>query len=641
MNIIQGVPGEEGPSRFAGIIYPDVFQKSDLIPPMLDTLKMGLIGVRDIVSHRNVQFGSVGAKISFNEKKTLFCALDGIIVNHAELEKEVLKHGGRPSFHDSRKLIISAYEIWKEKCLERIDGEFAFALYDTKHDTLVLARDRMGKKPLYWYHDKHHLIFASELKALLATGIVPQTPALDAIAMYLYFGFIPQDLSPIKDVSKLLPASYLLYQPHKGRSIYPYWSYSHYFEKGQSDKDVSEKISSLLEKSTKRLLPPPNTPLGCFVTGGIGSATVAWEVDKFHENTKGFNIGFAGQNQDDVDVAAEVAKTLDMPLKTHLITPKTLTDDLVSLIWSLDEPIADPTIVATWKMSQMASSETKTVFSGMGSDEFLAGHNRYTIQEQEIGVISRLNLMPGPIIRKMFVPLIHLFSRGAALNILKVSRTNPWQFEFLRHNAILDEHRLKEAAPKLSRLFDPDTFLHKFHHMSRIGSSVSQLLYIDVKTRLPDHFMLQYDRLTKAHGLSWRAPFIDRELIEYAAGLPEPEALQEAATASFLKPMISSVFSQNIVGRPKKSRRSFLNSWMEYPEIHSLFQYLLKGTLVESGFISEGWLREQIFSPHPAQDSFRVLWAILVLEIWFHLFINSPIRAVPATKNLHELLTTP
>lgn len=626
------------PARFAGIIYPDVLQMNDLIPPMLDTMRGGLKPIREIHTYRNVQFGSVGAKILYNDKRTIFGTFDGLIENAPQLEKQVGKSAG----DNPAQLLIWAYELWKEDCIEKIEGDFAFAIYDTEEQLLLLARDRIGKKPLYWYHDQHHLIFGSELKSLLATGLVPQTADLNAVAMYLYFGFIPQDLSPIKDVNKLLPASYLLFQPGQGRSIHHYWSYSYYFEKKQTDdpKDVTHTISTLLESASKRLMSSRKEPFGCFITGGIGSATVAWEVSRLAiEPPHGYTVAFSGQNEDDSKIAAEVAKTVNIPLQSSTITPDSLVKNLISIVWNLDEPIADPTIVATWNLSEMAARDTKTVFSGMGSDEFLAGHNRYTNVEQEMGFINRLNLIPGPILRHIIVPALHLFSPAAAFNILKVNRTNPWQFEFLRHNAVFDEHQLREAAPQLSRYFDPDTFLHKFHHMSRINSSVAQLLYLDVKTRLPDHFMLQYERLTKAHGLSWRSPFLDRELVEYAAGLLEPEVLLESSTASYLKPIIAPIFSPDIVGRPKRSRPSFLNAWTPLPEIRHLFQYLLRGTLIETGIISEAWLREQLFGEGVSQHNFRLLWSILILEIWYHLFINRPIRAVPATKNLHELLS--
>lgn len=602
-------------SRLAGIVYPDVLQMNVILSPMLETMRSGLKPVKEIHTHKNIQLGTIGAPLLFNEKKTLVAALDGEIENYKELEKELGASG-------PKAILLAAYDKWQEKCLEKLDGSFAFALYDTAREQLLLARDRIGKKPLYWYHDQHHLIFGSEIKSLLASGLVPQTPALDAIAMYLYFGFIPQDLSPIKEVSKLLPASYLLYQPKKGRSIRQYWSYSHFFEKKEP---YAGSFASLLERGTEKLLTAREKTVGCFVTGGLGSASVAWEVKRLAKEKEvlGYSVGFKGQTEEDTRVAAKVASTLQIPLRADFITPKNVTDDLVSIIWNLDEPIADPNNIATWKLCQMAREETETIFSGMGSDEILAGHSRY----QTPGPTSGLHLFP----TRLLVPLINLFSPSMAFHMLKRSRTDPWQFEFLKQNALFSPELLKAAAPMLAHFLDPDTFLHKFHHMSRIGSPIAQLLYIDVKTRLPDHFMLQYERLTKAHGLTWQTPFLDRELIEFTAGLTEP---------GLLKQLVSPIFPSDIVNRPKQSRPDFLTPWATLPEIHALFKMLLNGTLLDSGLISEPWLREQLSSTHVAPHSFRLLWSLLTLETWFQLFINRPIRATPITHQLHELLQT-
>lgn len=624
-------------SRIAGVVYPDVLQVDDYIHPMLDTMEKGLENVRDIVTVKNTQLGIIGNTLSYNEKQTLVLGLDGLLDNGESLAKEIKKNGITPASTQSG-LCLQAYELFGEDFLQKIDGSFALFVHDVTKSRLILARDRIGKQPLYWYHDQHHFIFASELKALIATGIVPQTFSRDAIAMYLYFGYIPQDLSPIKEVNKLLPGNYLVFDAHKGKKICPYWSYSSYYEKRENSdpKIVTENIEKLLYESTKALI-PPDEDSGCFLSGGIGSATVAYEVSKLSK-PKGFSVYFKDQNESDFEAVKSVASTLKIPLKSASITAKNFVDHLVEIIWALDEPLADPNIVATYSLAALAKDETYAVFSGMGSDEFLAGHNRYTTDEQNLAMMSRLNLIPAPIIKHVLIPIAHAIYKPAAYNILKISRTNPWQFEFLRQGALFDEGSLRDASPKLAALFDPDTFLHKFHHISRIRSTVSSLLYFDVKTRLPDCFILQFERLTKICGLSWRTPFLNRHLIEYAAGLPEPEILAEAETASYLKPLISSIFPEQFINRPKRTRHNFLNLWANEPEIHMLFQFLLNGALVENGIICKKWIQQALKDSQMIQENFHRLFGLLVLEIWFHLYINRPLHQEPTTTNINELL---
>ncbi len=622
-------------SRIAGIIYPDVLQVESLVPSMLRMMGQGLKKELDTFEFRNVQGGSIGKKLGANSKKSILCGLDGFLENEESLIKDV-KHHGFPEPKSSEEIIVSLYEIYKDKFLEKLDGSFALFVFDQESETLTLARDRIGKKPLYWFHDSRHFIFSSELKGILKSGLVPQTLSLDGMAMYLYFGFIPQDLSPIQDVNKLLPAHYLCFNKRQGIQIRPYWSYSSFFEKKQNSdpSKTKEHLDDLLSNAIRK--ERTQDPQGCFISGGLGSATVAYELNK-QSQTLGFTAGFKEVSRQDIESAITVAQTLKIPQEVKEIVPSEVADDLISIIWSLDEPLADPNIIATWNLAKMAKTKVQTVFSGMGSDELLAGHSRYSMNEHTFTTLNRLSLIPSPILRKIVVPLCNYLYKPAAYNILKISRTNPWQFDFLRHNAIFDENELNEAAPRICKLFDPDTFLHKFHNLSKIKSTVSTLQYFDVKSRLPDFYMLQFDRITKVHGLLWQTPFLNRDLVEYAAGLPEPEVLEESHTASYLKPILEKVLPESFINRPKRTRKNFLSAWSHERDLKELFPLLLKSSLVESGIITEKWIKNALQEP---EEKFRMLWSCLVLEIWIQLYINRPIDLKPLNLTLKELIQT-
>lgn len=287
----------------------------------------------------------------------------------------------------------------------------------------------------------------------------------------------------------------------------------------------------------------------------------------------------------------------------------------------------------------MSSSFTKRVYSGMGSDELLAGHSRYTIQESQINKIDRFIQGPLNLLRRALIPILNFMQSDYAFDLLKQSRSNSWQCEYLRQNALFDDTVLQQAAPKLAALFDPEVFLHKFHHLARIHSTVSSFLYFDVKTRLVDCFVLELERSTAAHGQDWSAPFLDRFLVEYLAGLPEPDQLDEKETAIWLKALLKNVFPEKVINRPKRTRRDFLKSWTHRSDIGELFKLLPKGTLVENGLISESWLNVHLETAQSREDSFRYLWAILMLEIWFRLFINRPIEKAPPDISPQELLS--
>lgn len=623
----------------AGIVYPDAYQMNHLIPPMLNAMSHRGQEQREIRTFRNMQIGICGS--SFSSDKRVIAGLDGTLYNSKELRKVLQAQGCQIIGETHAELLVHSYELWGSSFLEHIQGDFAIVLLDQEKGRILLARDRIGKQPLYWFHNQHHFVFASELKAILASGVVPQTPATDAISSYLYFGYTPQDMTPIKDVNKLLPGHYLEFNRNRSKVIQSYWSYSSYFQH-QSNEETSAQIShfdTLFRDSLTKLI-PEQRPLGCFVSGGLGSSAVAYYLQQIipKEQLRTYSVEFKDETSADMKAANEIADSLHLQHDCQTITPQDFLNDLVKITWYLDEPLADPNVIATWKLSQMAS-RSKVVFSGMGSDELLAGHCRYTIEERKISTLDKLIQSSMPWIKRFCIPLLTAIYKPGIYPILQKSRSHLWQLDYLHQNALFTPEVLAAAAPRIANLFDPRVFLHKFYNISKIPSTVSSFLYFDVKTRLVDCFILQYERLTTANSLDWRSPFLAQNLVEYLAGMLEPDNLAEKETALFLKAILKDVYPPSVVNRPKKSRKDFLKPWVENSELAALFKMLPKGILVESGLISGKWLREQTTSPQRRRESFRYLWSILALEIWFRLFIHRSVCSRSIEISVRDLLS--
>lgn len=624
-------------TAFAGALYPSSLQMSDISSLMLEPLQARAQGRPEVFSFKNVQISYIGTGYGCNAKKEIHLVIDGTIYNLRELRTEFQLEN-----HQSQEeTLIALYEKLGIEFLKTLNGEFALVLFDQKHNALYLAKDPIGKHPLYWYKDSKYFLFASEVKALLSSGIVSQTPSIESLSTYLFFGFFPQDLTPVKDVNKLLPSHYLEYTPHRGVQIIPYWSYSSFFEKRLNlhKSQISTKINALLEKSIAERT-PPSGPLSCFVSGGLGSATTAFYVSQ-HANgrpIKAFTAVFKDYNEDDLAAADLACESLEMPHESSLITPELFLRDYPKILWHLDEPIADPNVMATWMLAKQASQYSHYTYSGMGSDELLAGHSRYSMAERAPTCISRLLLIPRPILQNLMIPLFSVIYPSAAFNLTRSIKTNPWQFEFLRHNAVFNEARLHEVSPRLAHAFDPDTFLHKFQHISRIHSTISSLLYFDIKTRLPDCFIHQYERMTRAFKIQWETPFLDKNLLEFTAQLAEPEGLTEQETASYLKPLVRDLFPQEFLNRPKKTRHHFLSGWIDNPHVEEVFKMLKNGCLVESGLISEEWLDEVLKSKATMKNAYHQIYSILTLELWFKLFINKTPSPTPPDISIKELM---
>ena len=625
----------------AGVVYPDVFQVTNLTQSMLSALARRSSLTPRTYSWKRVQLGTIGQPLGANEKHSVLLILDGRVQNVPSLRSQLQDAGYHLATEDATEVLVHCYDLWGIDFLKQLEGDFALALLDERENILVLARDPIGKRPLYWYQDEHHFLFASELNALLATGAVPQTPAIDGLAMYLSLGYLAQDVSPIQGVNKLLPAHYLVFHLEGHVSIRPYWSYSSYFTKNLSSpiEEVAGTLSSLLQSSIDGCC-PENSPVGCLVSGGLGSAAVTYYARRCidSDRVRTYSAGFLGESDADLQTAAEVASELRLSHKYEVVTQNTFLDDLVRIVWHMGEPIADPTTLVTWKLARLASTESRTVLSGMGADELLAGHSRYTLAEQQERYIPLMKRLLQDSIRRYMVPTVQLISQPWALSLLKESRTNPWQSAFLHSSTIFSEATLRRVSPTLDGLFDPDTFLQKFHRLPQIDSVVASYLYFDVKTRLPELYIQQYDRLMTAFGLDWQAPFLKKELVEFLAGFPEPEDLLQEQTASPLKHALRGHLSDAVIDRPKQSRPHFLSSWANTEAFREAMRQLQTGVCVEQGVISGTWLKHQIESPSRRQHSFKQLWTILTLEVWLRLFINRPVRTTPPEGSLMDLL---
>lgn len=625
----------------AGIIYPNAFQVSDLIDPMLRTLDHRGMGTQEVVTIKNVQLGTNGTDFFWNPKKKVYALVDGIICDARLMREKLKKKGFAFQGETYSELLLTAMDHWGEEYLQHIRGDFTFCIYNEAQGTLYLARDRIGKKPLYWYHGQNHFIFASELKTLLSTGIVPQTLATDAISSYLYFGFLAQDVTPVKDANKLLPGYLLTYHLDQSKSIDSFWSLSSFYAKNLelSPQAQLEEFNALLSYCVKERL-RPGDKVGSFVSGGLGSAATAFYLNQYvpQGNLSAYTAGFLGQNDEDLYAATEVTTTLDLPHQTAVITPETFLQDLIPLVWYLDEPIGDPNIVATWRLAELASRDVDCTFSGMGSDELLAGHSRYALEQQRVTLLERI--LYEPILRtlKKMTPFLHSLHHGLGYRILRQQPIDLWQLEYLRQNALFNEATLELAAPQLSKLFNAEVYLHKFHGLDEIHSIIPSFLYLDIKTRMVDSFLAQYERLTAACQLRWYTPFLDQRLIEFLVSLPLPESKKNGETTRFLPEILSDVYPEHFIRRPKITRKYMLSDWAASESIYPILKQLQKSTIVEAGLVSREWLEGVTSNPSRACRSFRFLFALLILEVWIQLFINHPIHGRPPEITINDLL---
>lgn len=607
----------------AGVIYRDSRLVNDYIQPMVQMARNRCQDPIHTHVYKNVQLGFAGGRFGRNDNETIQVAFDGHLFNVEDLRSEI-KHLGHRISTEPADVIAAAYEVWGINCIAKLDGDFALAILDQTKDQLLLARDCMGKQPLYWFQDEKHFLFGSDLKILLASGVIPQTPSKDALAAYLFLGYFPQEMTPIQSMNKLLPAHTLLFDLNNhSKNLSQYWSYTSFFHQDLNDtpQEIAHNLNQMLKRAVERRMPHEAT-IGCLISGGLGSSSIAFLANKLKRKRiiTGFTFGFSGENEADVHAATAVAEELGLAHELDIISPEHVMDDFVRIIWHLGEPLADPNVLSTWHISRLASSVTSVVLSGMGSDEILEIRPPY-IAKTASTTHSWLDQLWQSFALHWLVPILNRTGANSDNQLLQQFKPLTWQAEFLEAKALFDAKTLAQAAPALRGLFNADLFLQKFPKIPELSSKTATLLYFDVKTRLPDSHMLQCDRLAAAHNLNWETPFLEKEIVEYLAKVHVSQEKNAQPFGQILKDLMRGQVPDSIINRPQKTRRS-LNRWATAPVLQEPFQKLTSGTLVQNGLLSKTWINKQLASPETLRASFPQLWALMALETWYKLFIE-------------------
>lgn len=625
----------------AGIVYPDLFPVSYAVNPMLEVMAHRDPAEAAVHQYRNLELGARGPHFSFDPQRPCWVVLDGLIYNALDLHKELVRKGyNLPTPLNVLHVITEAYHCWGPQFVDRLNGPFALALFDIHNHKLLLSRSRIGRKPLYWAQHHGYFLFASELKAILASNLVPQEPSPEVLAPYLFFGYLTQDDAPIQSVNKLLPGTVLQLSEEGAVSIQSYWNYGDDFlhKEKRSDEEVAQILDGHLQRIIKERLQPERST-AYFSRGGVGAASLGYylkEPAQPHHITA-LSTPLKGEDPTALERALYISHRLEQPIYTRVLSPEVLFEDLVKMVWVLDEPIADPETVMTWHMFKLAKQHSQSVFSAAGCNEILAGSMRYVVTERRMTLERYLSQLPQRFLRRVVLPLLRTLHKRSALNVLRHLQVDPWQVEYLLSNTLFGETEIPLVAPRLGGYFDPSLFLQRFPELRALGSTMAAFLFLDGKTVLPDRLIPQYDRFGPAHGIECVTPFLDRFLVAFLASVPEEQKISGGVTARPLQQILAARFPDLTFSHPTPHTLLPL-SWLQEPQVMEVFQLLSRGALVDSGWISGPWIRSALSRRQLSAETFRKLWGILILEIWFRLYIYEPISFTPPDLPLLEFL---
>ena len=578
---------------------------------------------------------TTGRQPMSNEDDTVWLIFNGEIYNFLELRTGLEKKGHKFKSKTDTEVIIHLYEEKGEACFDELNGMFALAIWDQKAKKLIVAKDRLGKKPLYYSVINNTFIFASELKAILEHPLIKKEIDYDSLNKYLIYEYVPTPKTIIKNVSKLEPGHFLIWQNNQLTNK-EYWDIA--FQRVNIDVNnqalVLKEFDNLLNDSIKRRL-VADVPLGVFLSGGLDSSTITYYAAKnLSQQVKTFSIGFSDKSFDETAYADQVAKFLGTDHYHLNCSPSDLLKAMSEVAKINDEPLADASIFPTHLLSQFTRTSVTVALGGDGGDELLAGYPTF----QALKLSKLIRLLPLSVIKILQV----------ITNQLPVSYNNfSWDFKLKRllsgyeywpeiQNQIwLGSFKKEENQSLLSPAISlqvnlEESFIELESLLSKVKSEQleNRLTYLYLKQYLLDDILVKADRASMYNSLEVRAPFLDYRLVDFINSLPFDLKLKGFTTKYILKELMKGKLPDNIINRPKKGFGVPVAKWLN-DELKDFTNDLLAGSrLKNQGIFNPDYVNKILVEHrHKKADHRKKIWTLLMFQIWHDTWFHSVIPA--------------
>jgi asparagine synthase (glutamine-hydrolysing) len=567
-----------------------------------------------------------------NEDGTVVLVFNGEVYNFQALRTELSGRGHVFRTRTDSEVIVHLYEEAGPRCVDRLNGMFAFAIWDTRRRVLLLARDRLGEKPLYYAETPQGLIFASELKALLAHRDCPRTIDGESLELFLTLDYVPSPKTIFAGVHKL-PAGHLALVREGRVFTERYWDLEFCQDTPREDSEWIDEFRSRLSEAVRARL-VSDVPLGAFLSGGVDSSSVAALMAEHLEPdaVKTFSIGFAESSFDESAHARRVAAALGVDHHEQVFTSGTMLETYPFVLESLDEPFADPSIVPTYLLSRFARESVTVALGGDGSDELLAGYPTFQAEAarrwyrvprvvHERVVLPASSLLPVSTANFSRDFKLKRFLRGAAYD--RDVRHAAWLGPFLPYEL---SSLLVERSPR----FDPYEHLRRAYDEPATSRPLERLVYQYARTYLQDDILVKVDRASMLASLEVRSPFLDHTLVEFLGRVPPRLKLRGLQSKVILKRAMRDALPSGISARPKKGFGIPVAAWFK-GELREALQAELSPDRLRSQGIFWPDAVERLVREHLSgrRDNRKELWALFVFQHWHRAHLESPAQSGP------------
>ncbi|RJS58858.1 asparagine synthase (glutamine-hydrolyzing) [Bacillus sp. PK3_68] len=550
------------------------------------------------------------------EDERYWIIFNGEIYNYIEIRQEMEEKGYKFYTHSDTEVILALYSEINEQAVKRLRGMFAFVIWDKEEQILFGARDYFGIKPFFYSEQEGLCVFASEKKSILLAA--ENRPSFDidrnSLHHYLSFQYVPEPETMTTLIKKLSPGHYFFKKPGQAMDIRCYWQ--PYFQPHQSVKDqLVTEIREVLMDSVKVHM-RSDVPVGAFLSGGIDSSFIVSLAKEVNPDLKTFSVGFERDGFSEINVAQETADSLNLENISHVISPDEFLEELPKIIWHMDDPLADPAAVPLYFVAREASKQVTVALSGEGADELFGGYNIY----QEPQSLRLFKYMPASV-KHALETLSHFLPEGVKGKNFIERGVTPLEKRYIGNAKIFEEQEKEMLLTNYKDSLRYTNITKPIYSQSASYDAVTKMQHLDIHTWLRGDILLKADKMTMAHSLELRVPFLDKAVFNVASKISVDQKVKNNTTKYILRKAAEGIVPSHVLGRRKLGFPVPIRHWLK-KELYDWACFIIRSSQVDYIFDKQQvhlLLEEHVMNK---KDNSRKLWTILTFMIWHQIYIE-------------------
>ncbi|WEG13791.1 asparagine synthase (glutamine-hydrolyzing) [Pullulanibacillus sp. KACC 23026] len=541
---------------------------------------------------------------------------NGEIYNYLEIKKQLEAEGMAFQTTSDTEVILALYAKKGEEAVKELRGMFGFVIWDKEDRKLFAARDPFGIKPFYFMETEDGIFFASEKKSLLI-GKDKDEISAQALQHYLTFQFVPEPASMSQGIKRLEPGHFISKKPGEALHIASYWK-PEFRPRPQSLDEATSKIREVLTDSVKMHM-RSDVPVGAFLSSGIDSTSIVALAKEFHPSILTFTVGFEREGYSEIDIAKDSAEKLGVANIHTVITPEAFVKELPKIIWHMDDPVADPAAIPLYFVAQEAAKHVKVVLSGEGADELFGGYNIYR-EPLALNWFQHLPKAARGLIRATASRLPDTMKGKSYL----IRGTTPMKERYIGNAFMFDEGEKRFVLKDFNENTHFTQVTEALYRNSSTYQDVEKMQYVDLHTWLRGDILVKADRMTMAHSLELRVPFLDKEVFEVAASIPAELKTANKTTKYALREAMRGIVPESILYRKKLGFPVPIRVWLKN-ELYEWARTIIRESATDD-LINKSYVYKLLDDHlHDKQDNSRKIWTILVFMIWHKIYVEDQI----------------